>query len=164
MPALLIALVGVIGAGSAAFHVFANRATLLADVIPIALFQFVFLGAYARDVMGWRRVAVMGLLGLFVAASALAESLPAHWLNGSLGYAPAVAFVGWLGWEHWRARRPEPALLLAAAGLFLLSLALRTVDNAWCERWPVGTHWAWHLLNGGVLYLVVRGYVLGRRG
>ena len=46
--------------------------------------------------------------------------------------------------------------LLAAAGVFVVSLVLRTIDAAACERLPLGTHFCWHLLNGVVLYLAVR--------
>src|SRR3954470_21788521 len=42
--ALLIALVFLVGIGSLAFHVVADRATLLADVVPIDVFMLVYLG------------------------------------------------------------------------------------------------------------------------
>jgi len=58
---------------------------------------------------------------------------------------------------HHRATHPEQRpWLLIAAGVFTLSLCLRTVDAAACERFPLGTHFLWHLLNGAVLYLAVR--------
>jgi hypothetical protein len=48
-------------------------------------------------------------------------------------------------------------LMLTAAGIFTLSLALRTVDDAACDRFPLGTHFVWHLLNATGLYLCVLG-------
>ena len=58
---------------------------------------------------------------------------------------------------HHRATHPsEPPLLLAAAGVFTVSLFLRTIDAAACERFAHGTHFFWHLLNGVVLYLAAR--------
>jgi hypothetical protein len=33
---------------------------------------------------------------------------------------------------------------------------LRTIDMAACARFPLGTHFFWHLLNGVVLYRAVR--------
>jgi MYXO-CTERM domain-containing protein len=41
---LLIAFVFLIGLGSLAFHLLADRASLLADVIPIDVFMLVYLG------------------------------------------------------------------------------------------------------------------------
>ncbi len=75
----------------------------------------------------------------------------------SITYAPALVTIFALGLHH-RATHPrEPPLLLIAAGIFTLSLFLRTIDAAACQRFPLGTHFCWHLLNGGVLYLAVRG-------
>ena len=45
---LLIALVAAIGIGSSLFHTFANRWSAAADVIPILLFQMLFIGVYGR--------------------------------------------------------------------------------------------------------------------
>ncbi len=51
---LLIALVFVIGLGSLAFHLLADRASLLADVIPIEidLFMLVYLGFALNRFLG----------------------------------------------------------------------------------------------------------------
>jgi len=38
--------------------------------------------------------------------------------------------------------------------IFLVSLALRTMDRAWCLSLPIGTHWLWHCLNAVTLTLV----------
>jgi hypothetical protein len=61
---LLIALVFVIGLGSLAFHLLADRASLLADVIPIDVFMLVYLGFALNRFLGvppgW---AVLTLIG-----------------------------------------------------------------------------------------------------
>jgi hypothetical protein len=53
---------------------------------------------------------------------------------------------------------PGPARrdLVLAAMIFTLSLALRTIDAAACEAFPLGTHFLWHLLNAAVLYVLLR--------
>ncbi|MBT6284482.1 MAG: hypothetical protein HOI96_04805, partial [Rhodospirillaceae bacterium] len=54
--------------------------------------------------------------------------------------------------------------LLMAAAIFAASLTFRTVDAPICAAVPIGTHFMWHLLNGCVLFIVVRALVLfGRR-
>ena len=56
------------------------------------------------------------------------------------------------------------AALLFAAATFAVSLTFRTIDAPLCEAVPLGTHFMWHVLNGCVLFLVVRALVLfGRR-
>ena len=46
---------------------------------------------------------------------------------------------------------------IGLAGLvFALSLTLRSLDGALCQQVPLGLHWAWHLLNATVLYLLLR--------
>src|SRR5687768_4528015 len=50
--ALLIALVFLVGLGSLAFHLYADKATLLADVIPINLFMLVYLGFALNRFLG----------------------------------------------------------------------------------------------------------------
>ncbi len=44
-------------------------------------------------------------------------------------------------------------LLVIATILFAVALTARTVDEWLCPWWPMGTHFLWHLLNGGVIYL-----------
>ena len=54
--------------------------------------------------------------------------------------------------------------LLQAAAVFFVSLMLRTVDLPLCGQFPLGTHFAWHLLNAVVLFIVARAMVLyGKR-
>ena len=59
-------------------------------------------------------------------------------------------------------RRGHPAApwVLAATGVFLLSLTMRTMDQAVCPWLPMGTHYFWHLLNGLLVYLIVRGLLV----
>jgi hypothetical protein len=44
----------------------------------------------------------------------------------------------------------------AAAALFFVSLAFRTVDRAICGVFPLGAHFVWHLLNAVVLWLLLK--------
>jgi hypothetical protein len=46
--------------------------------------------------------------------------------------------------------------VLAAGATLAVSLFFRSIDNAICESVPLGTHFLWHLLNGLVLYLLLR--------
>lgn len=173
---LLIALVALIGIGSFLFHTFANRWSALADVVPIGLFMLVYLGfALVRFLSvppAWATLLVIGFAGLTGLAMSLkcgggtigfptGETGAAPCLNGSLGYVPALltmAFVGFLLVE--RQRRAGRWVLMAAA-VFALSLTFRTLDAALCAHTEIGghaigLHFLWHILNGVVMFFLLR--------
>ena len=157
---LLIALLAVIGAGSTSLHLFAAPWAVLADTLPILLFQIAFLLLYARGVMvlSWPSTIIM--FCAFILCVYGFGTLPGEWLNGSLSYAPALIFLAGLGvWHRFHVKHEEWGLLLAAL-VFTISLTLRSLDMAACAAFPWGLHFFWHVLNGVVLYLSVRSYIL----
>jgi hypothetical protein len=156
---LLVALVAAIGVGSALFHTLANGWALLADLLPILLFQLVFLALYLRRNVGAGGGATALSVGAFLVAGQFCRRFP-QLLNGSLAYLPALALLLLLGWHHRRTSRREPLLLLGAAGVFAASLAFRTLDPLVCPVLPVGTHFLWHGLNAVVLVLTARSLLL----
>lgn len=160
---LLIALLAAIGIGSALFHTFATDWAMRLDVVPILLFQLGYLWLYACRVARLRAGAALGSVTILYASAHLAEQFP-DVLNGSLAYMPGLALLVVLGLYHFRRQKAGRSLLLAAAGLFTLALFLRTIDNAVCALFPIGTHFLWHLLNGVVLYLTLRALSLDRAG
>jgi len=153
--ALLVALIAVVGIGSTVFHTVATTWAQWLDLVPILLFQLVFLSIYARRELRWPALAAGLLAAAFLAVALYARRYP-ELFNGSITYAPAIVAIFVLGLHHQAIHPRERPLLLYAAGVFTVSLFLRTIDAAACERFPVGTHFCWHLLNGVVLYLAVR--------
>lgn len=160
---LLAGLIALIGAGSFTFHAFATGWAEWLDVLPILLFQLVFLWRYFCDVVGWRPWAAGLFLVGFVAAGVEAGSHP-QLANGSLSYLPALLVLLGIGVWHRRAGFAGGAYLLAAAGTFFVSLLFRSIDNAVCSGFAVGTHFLWHVLNAMVLAMSVRGLAEGGRG
>jgi hypothetical protein len=87
-------------------------------------------------------------------------------LNGSLGYLPALAaliVVGLVLSE--RGHKAAPWLLWAAA-IFAVSITLRSLDLALCDKVVIqgrntGTHAAWHVLNALALFLLIRASLEG---
>jgi hypothetical protein len=172
-PALaLIAVVAVVGIGSFLFHTFANRWSRLADVIPIALFIYGYFCLAMRRFLGFGLAAGIALTLAFLAFSfgferafALAFGPRAiEAVNGSHGYVPAAIALfavggALVGQGRHPGRRAAGRTLLAAAGVFIVSLAFRTADLALCPSWPVGTHFLWHILNAAVLFVLVRAVI-----
>lgn len=158
----LVGIIVAIGVGSTMFHTFATMWAQFLDVLPILLFQLAFLWIYSRRVIGWPLAATTVLVGGFLAAALFSRQYP-HLLSGSLMYAPAIAVLLALAFYHGLSRRLGSQFLFVASGVFVVSLALRTVDEAVCPQFPLGTHFAWHLLNALVLYLCVRSLIETRR-
>jgi hypothetical protein len=160
--ALLLAIMVAIGIGSTLFHTFATLWARVLDEVPILLFQLAYLWIYARRVIGLGRTISLGMLAAFLAVALYARQFP-HLLNGSLVYAPALAVTSALGAFHARTVRCRRWTLLAATGVLLMAVWARTVDAAVCERFPLGTHFLWHLAVALVLYLSMRALLDARR-
>jgi hypothetical protein len=157
---LLTGLLATIGIGSFLFHTLAVTWAMWADVIPIFLYQLLFLVLYLARVARVRPLAVLGWVGLFFAASWGFAALPVQWLNGSMSYGSAFVFVAGMAAYHWRSGQREPRGLALATSLFAASLTCRSLDMQVCNELSTGTHPLWHLLNAGVLYLSARALVL----
>ena len=159
MPALVL----LVAAGSALFHTLAVRWAALLDTLLILLFCCVFVYAFLRHAV---RAPVWVALVAAVAFALISYGFPALFpkgaLNGSIGYIPyligLLAIAAWLAWCHAPAAR---AFGLASA-VFCISLTVRTVDQDMCARFPVGTHFLWHLLTALLLWIVSREMLLGR--
>jgi hypothetical protein len=174
---LLPVLVLFIGVGSLAFHLFANQGTQLADVVPIAVFMLVYVGFALNRFLGvppgftvllvigfGAIVAMTGQVqcaegGALVIGEAAQGAKPC--LNGSIFYLPALfalIVVGLMLKE--RGHKAAPWLLWAAA-IFAVSITLRSLDLALCDKAliegrQVGTHFAWHVLNALALFLLLK--------
>lgn len=153
----LIMLASSIGIGSFLFHTCVNHATKWLDVIPIAAFQVSFLWIAARFLL---RMTVGHSVGLVVAVlSSSFLLMPLHRpLNGSLFYLPPLLAMVCLGVMAYRQRVRESWLILAAAVFFEAAIVSRSVD--WSVPFSSGSHFVWHLLNGLVLYLLMRAWIV----
>ena len=161
---VLIGIVFAIGIGSFLFHTIPNRWTLLADVVPIQFFAFAlrrFLGLSGA----MAAAGTLAFLALALGLSAVGRAILPVGTVGSAGYAAFL--LGLIGMALAMLRAPalrEPCRLLTlAAGLFAVSLTMRSIDGVLCGSLPLGTHWLWHLLNASVLYLLLRAAVTGGR-
>ncbi len=157
----LVVLVAVIGAGSFIFHTVATQGAELFDTVPIAVFIYAYLFFALRRFLEMGPFTAVALLIAFAALS-VAEGMlvPAYALNGSHAYLLALAATLVIGWLA--RRRQAGPLILAAGATLALSLFFRSIDMTMCQVFPLGTHFLWHLLNAGVLYLLLRAALIDR--
>ncbi|SER98369.1 ceramidase domain-containing protein [Actinokineospora terrae] len=148
----LVVLLAVIGLGSFTFHTVATRWAATLDVAPILAFMITYVVVFPKTFLELRwRWAWLGA-PLFIAFGVLVNLvigggsyLPA--LLGMVVFGVLLLVRGDLHYALWFA---------GIAALFGVSLTLRTVDTAVCAGFPLGTHFAWHLCNALVLYLLIR--------
>lgn len=153
----LIILIAIIGAGSLAFHTFANYAAMVGDVIPIMFFVFYFLWVALRSLLGVSNRTCFFLLLAFFGLSYATGMVPAEYsFNGSVGYFPCLAALIAVGFALKHKTHPGASLFFKASALFIVSLTFRTMDASICASIPIGTHFIWHMLNGTVLYTLTR--------
>jgi hypothetical protein len=133
---LLIGLLAAIGVGSGLFHTFATTWARILDVVPILLFQLVYLWTYCRRIVEMRLKYIMGLLVIYVVFAFLGRQFP-HVLNGSLIYSPAVVVFFVLGLYHYEALKAERFMILCASVVFVISLTSRTIDGGICAYFPI---------------------------
>jgi ceramidase len=165
---LLIGVAALVGIGSFLFHTFANRWSNLADVLPITLFIYAYFLLAMRRYFGrglWTALALTGGFALFSTVFVrvwrhLFVTGAGEVTNGSFPYFPAalaLLAVGALLRLSTDVRRAAAGrALLGGAAIFAVSLTFRSVDEAICARWPLGTHFIWHMLNALLLFVLMR--------
>jgi hypothetical protein len=142
--------------GSSAFHAMPNRVTVLMDVIPIQLFMLSYLALALRRFLRFQwHVVAIGLAVFIGFAFGLQAVLPSPRLAAVSAYVAALAALVIVGLATVQRDHSTGIALLAAGGVFALSLAARQLDLPWCPVIPIGTHWLWHLLNGTVLGILL---------
>lgn len=154
-----LALIGVVtatGIGSFLFHTYANRWSMLADVIPIAIFIHLYLFLALRRFLGASLWLAGGATALFLVASPFLGRLAAPLVGSSAGYVPALAAIFVVGALSLSRSRGLGLGLFAAGAVFTASLTFRTLDGPLCDALPFGTHFLWHLLNSTLLFLLMR--------
>ncbi len=153
MGRALAAMLFVIGIGSWLFHTHANRLTGLMDVLPILGFILLYVFAATRDYFGARPlVAALVTAGFIPYAAAtvpIFSMIPG--LGSSASYAPVPLLILVYALLL-RKRLPDTARGLAiGAGILIVSLTFRTLDQPLCGALPFGTHFLWHVLNAVML-------------
>ncbi|MBB5808758.1 hypothetical protein F4560_008526 [Saccharothrix ecbatanensis] len=155
-------LLALVGLGSLSFHTVADTLTNLFDVGFIAVYVIWYLIVFAHHYLNVRWAFAWLAAPVFIVFAVAVAPLGAKIPGGSGIYlAPflalllvtVVAVAKQMPWHD----------LALAAGVFLVSVTLRTLDQPVCGAWPSGTHYFWHLLNAVVLFLVARQVILLRR-
>lgn len=163
----LVFILAGIGVGSFLFHTHAQSWAALADVGAIALFILLYLFAASRDYLGlstlWSVVSVFAFFPFAAIMTPLFAYVPV--LGVSSSYLPVTLLIAIYG-VILRRRAPQTARgLLIGVSILMVSITLRSLDEPLCAQIPMGTHFAWHILNAimlGWMIEVYRRHMLAR--
>lgn len=150
-----------VGLCSLAFHMMADLPSMFADILSILL--FILLHVYLASRRFMPQIGVFGAVVVALVTGAASNAIPPSILMGSAGYFPALLALVIFGLIARNQHREATKSFFIAAGLFVVSLTLRTIDRPLCEAFPLGTHPAWHLLNGMVLFFTAQAVLRGVR-
>jgi hypothetical protein len=158
--ALCIAL-ALIGVSSGLWHVFAVVWTGAADTLSILIYILIYLYGANLRFLGlsplWAGAGVLAFFPYAIVVGWAASQVA--WLGSSAGYVPVAVLIALYAIGLWR-RAPATARGLAIGVVILcLSLTARTVDDAICAAFPLGTHFLWHLLNALMLGWMIHVYL-----
>ncbi len=158
---LLCVNVFAIGVGSFLFHTFATRWAVMMDVVPIQTmillyFAAVLIRAYA---LRWYWAIPVSLAFIPVSAGITFLLKGTLFEGANAGYIAALALIAVNGAILRQRGHSLAGWLAAAAGIFMVSIFFRMIDEPVCSGFPLGTHFLWHILNGTVLGVLLVGYV-----
>lgn len=166
---VLAAILLAIGVGSWLFHTHATVWAGVADVVPIVLFILVYVFAAHRRFLGWGVPASLAAAALVLPYAAVAGGVFARLpgLSISASYWPVALLIAIYAVSLRRSMPDVARGLGIGAAVLSVSLGFRSIDMAVCPMVPVGTHFAWHLLNAtmlGWMITVLRRHRLEPRG
>ena len=162
----LVAVLAAIGLGSYLFHTHATGWAMVADVAPIGIFILLYVFVANLHFWGWPLwVALLGAAAFIPYAIVVTPLFERHpFFAISAFYWPVPLLILAYAALLWR-RMPATARGLAiGAGILILSLIFRSVDEIFCPSLPLGTHFLWHLLNGVMLGWMIEVYRRHRLG
>lgn len=146
-----------IGIGSTLFHTFATTWASTADVVPIVLFILLYLFLVHLHITRWPVwMAVIGTLGFIpyaIGIKFVLRDIPFFEISSFYWAVPIslLLYAPFIGGKTARG-------FIFGAALLSLSITLRSLDETLCAQWPIGTHFAWHILNALMLGYMIDVY------
>ncbi|MBS0002937.1 MAG: ceramidase domain-containing protein [Thioalkalivibrio sp.] len=155
---LLAGLIALVGVSSMLLHASGAAWLVWPAVTAVAAFAAAYWSAFLFRVPRFRLMGLAVTWLLTLGGLLLFYLLvPGAMAGSSLSYLPVlIALLAAIVLAGRVDRRLSRDLVLAAI-LFGFALVVRALDLVLCEWAVVGTHWLWHLLTAGLLFVLVDG-------
>ena len=155
---LLAGLIAIVGVSSILWHASGIGWLFWLDVAAVATFAAAYWGVFLF------RVPRFGVIGLSVAWLFTGVGLVLFYLllpgataGTTLGYLPMLIILSAALILAVPVDRRLARDLVLATAVVGLALVVRALDPVLCGWAVVGTHWLWHLLTAGLLFVLVDG-------
>ena len=160
MAKVLCVILFLIGIGSYLFHTHATRWAATADVLPIGLFILTYLFLASRDFLGlpnWAAaLATAGFVPYAYVLVPILDGIPFLKISNFYWTVPLLLLVYAI--PVWRRSAQTARGMIYGALLLAVSITIRSMDESLCQRWPIGTHFMWHVLNACMLAWMIEVY------
>lgn len=132
-----------------------------ADLLPIFTFMLLLLGYVLRRVMTVDVRPTLAILAVFIFLTAiLSEGAFREFFAGSGMYIPSLVALGAFASLFSKSRPTLAVTMITAFGVFAVGVCLRSVDDAICPYIPLGTHFLWHFIVGGLTAYLLRAFCI----
>jgi len=159
-PLILTINLAIIGIGSFFWHTMPSPLTGALDVIPILIFNLLYLFYFSRLIAKWSLTQAIAITLSYIALSVLTPMLfDPRALNGSIAYLPVFIYL--LMMIRMRYKDDTAWLYTLATIAFAFSIFFRSIDFVVCSYMAIGTHFLWHSLNAIVLYTLIYALIIG---
>ena len=157
---VLVLMLGAVGIGSFTFHSYPTPTTLYVDLVPIQVYILAVLAyTLTRLLRCTWPAATLVLVGFTLIRQGWIYLLPPGILGGGVTHVPTLAALLLLVLVLARRGLPLWRFLVAAAASYGAALVVRSWDIPLCSSFPLGLHWAWHVLTASAATLVLMGLV-----
>lgn len=162
---VLIYVVIAFGFGSIIFHSTARMWGAIFDVFPIAMYAMLYVYVLGRHVLRLSRTKTVQLIGIFALANIVFKANVIKAPDGYVSLIPSL-LVMYCICLYMFARRNRSAMRFSAATLVAtLAATFRAIDSymnseGLCNLFPYGTHFLWHSLMAGFIYIGMSDVIL----
>lgn len=154
---IIALLILTIGIGSAAWHSVRTPFAHAMDFLPIFAFFLVYLYQLVKRLTTNKylpALATFGFLALQIVVSVMFPSV----LNGSVRHVVNLFLLS--GLLHvLKSQKKLGKYFIWMFFCYLMAVIFRSLDNAVCSYFPIGTHFLWHMLTASVVYFAFRSLV-----
>ena len=147
-----------IGIASFIFHTFANRLGAVLDISSIIVFGMTYIFAVNLCFLNasyFSSFLIATLLIPFSFAVSFLTMASFGELNGSSWYISFVILFLIYAFLLRKTCSDFSRVLFYSTPFFVISIIFRSIDQAFCNIIPVGTHFIWHIMNGILLSSLV---------
>lgn len=162
---VLIYMIISFGVGSVIFHASARMWGAIFDVLPIVMFAVLYLYLFARHVLRIKRKWAVALIAFFFLANLIFKANVIKAPDGYVSLIPSVLVMYCIALFMFATKNRSAMRFATATLVATMAATFRAVDSYMngedlCDMFPMGTHFLWHVLMAGYVYIATSDVIL----